>query len=86
MADLPFIGEPGARASYSQAGFNLLGRVLENVTGLTYERAVASLLIEPPGLPNSSFGAGEAHLGQQPRRGPRDLRLGRPRLGALPPR
>ncbi|MGW2201998.1 serine hydrolase domain-containing protein [Streptomyces sp. NPDC001774] len=59
MADLPFIGEPGARASYSQAGFNLLGRVLENVTGLTYERAVASLLIEPLGLPNSFFGTGE---------------------------
>ncbi|MFF5933480.1 serine hydrolase domain-containing protein [Streptomyces sp. NPDC012508] len=59
MADLPFIGEPGGRASYSQAGFNLLGRVLENVTGLTYERAVASLLIEPLGLTNSFFGTDE---------------------------
>ncbi|MFF9915440.1 serine hydrolase domain-containing protein [Streptomyces sp. NPDC013457] len=59
LADLPFIGEPGERASYSQAGFNLLGRVLENVTGLTYARAVASLLIEPLGLTNSFFGTGE---------------------------
>ncbi|MCT4351995.1 beta-lactamase family protein [Streptomyces sp. Je 1-79] len=55
MAELPLIGEPGARASYSQAGFNLLGRVLENVTGLTYERAVASLLTEPLGLSHSFF-------------------------------
>ncbi|MFD7326489.1 serine hydrolase domain-containing protein [Streptomyces sp. NPDC059875] len=59
MADLEFIGEPGARASYSQAGFNLLGRVLENVTGLTYERAIASLLLEPLGLSNSFFGTAD---------------------------
>ncbi|MCX5199574.1 beta-lactamase family protein [Streptomyces sp. NBC_00249] len=60
MAGLPMIGEPGARASYSQAGFNLAGRILENVTGLTYERAVASLVLAPLGLTNSVFGPAEA--------------------------
>ncbi|MFE5486189.1 serine hydrolase domain-containing protein [Streptomyces sp. NPDC056527] len=59
MAELQFVGEPGARASYSQAAFNLLGRVLENVTGLTYERAIASLLVEPLGLSHSFFGTAE---------------------------
>ncbi|MFB7370114.1 serine hydrolase domain-containing protein [Streptomyces sp. NPDC056222] len=59
MAELQFVGEPGARASYSQAAFNLLGRVLESVTGLTYERAIASLLVEPLGLSHSFFGTAE---------------------------
>jgi hypothetical protein len=44
-----------ARASYSQAGYNLAGRVVEKVTGLTYERAVASLVLEPLGLSHSFF-------------------------------
>ncbi|MDX3533995.1 serine hydrolase [Streptomyces sp. MB09-01] len=59
MAELEIIGEPGARASYSQAAYNLLGRVLENVMGLTYEQAIASLLFEPLGLSNSFFGTAD---------------------------
>ncbi|MEU9716834.1 serine hydrolase domain-containing protein [Streptomyces sp. NPDC047976] len=59
LAELELVGEPGARASYSQAAYNLLGRVLENVTGLTYEKAVASLLFEPLGLSNSFFGTAD---------------------------
>ncbi len=49
------IAPPGTRASYSQAGYNLAGRIVEKVTGLTYERAVASLLFEPLGLEHSFF-------------------------------
>ncbi|MFD0353426.1 serine hydrolase domain-containing protein [Streptomyces sp. NPDC127110] len=59
LAELELVGAPGDRASYSQAAYNLLGRVLENVTGLTYERAVASLLFEPLGLSNSFFGTAD---------------------------
>ncbi len=55
MAGLELIGPPGARASYSQAGFNLAGRIVEHVTGLTYERAVASLVLEPLGMAHSFF-------------------------------
>jgi CubicO group peptidase (beta-lactamase class C family) len=55
LADLKQIAPPGARASYSQAGYNLVGRVIEKVTGFTYERAVASLLLEPLGLSHSLF-------------------------------
>jgi CubicO group peptidase (beta-lactamase class C family) len=55
MAELELIASPGARASYSQAGYNLAGRVVEKVTGLGYERAVAALLFEPLGLSHSFF-------------------------------
>ncbi|MCP3804011.1 beta-lactamase family protein [Allokutzneria sp. A3M-2-11 16] len=55
MAELPVIAPPGTRASYSQAGYNLLGRVVENVTGLPFERAVRELVLEPVGLTNTFF-------------------------------
>ena len=53
------IAPPGTRASYSQAGYNLAGRIAEKVTGLTYERAVASLVVEPLGLSHSFFARDE---------------------------
>ncbi|HEX8133960.1 MAG TPA: serine hydrolase domain-containing protein, partial [Actinomycetes bacterium] len=55
MAELDLVAAPGERASYSQAGYNLAGRIVEKVTGLTFERAVASLVLEPLGLANSFF-------------------------------
>ena len=55
LAELDRIAPPGARASYSQAGYNLAGRIIETVTGVTYERAVASLVLEPLGLAHSLF-------------------------------
>jgi CubicO group peptidase (beta-lactamase class C family) len=55
MAELELIAPPGERASYSQAGYNLVGRLIEKVTGLTFERAVASLVLEPLGLQHSFF-------------------------------
>ncbi|RKR91513.1 CubicO group peptidase (beta-lactamase class C family) [Micromonospora pisi] len=55
LADLKLTSPPGTRASYSQAGYNLAGRIIEKVTDLTYEQAVASLLAEPLGLSHSLF-------------------------------
>jgi CubicO group peptidase (beta-lactamase class C family) len=55
LAEVEQIAPPGARASYSQAGYNLAGRIVEKVTGLTYERAVAALVFEPLGLAHSFF-------------------------------
>jgi CubicO group peptidase (beta-lactamase class C family) len=55
LPELEVIAPPGARASYSQAGYSLLGRVIEKVTGLTYERAVATLVFEPLGLSHSFY-------------------------------
>ncbi|MGW1284962.1 serine hydrolase domain-containing protein [Streptomyces sp. NPDC002586] len=52
---LPLIAPRGARASYSQAGYNLAGLVLENVTGLPFEKAVAELVLEPLGLSDTVY-------------------------------
>jgi CubicO group peptidase (beta-lactamase class C family) len=55
LGELDQIAPPGRRASFCQAGFNMAGRILEKVTGMSYERAVASLLFEPLGLAHSFF-------------------------------
>jgi CubicO group peptidase (beta-lactamase class C family) len=55
LAELKLVAAPGTRASYSQAGYDLAGRIIEKVTGLTFEQAVASLILAPLGLSNSYF-------------------------------
>ena len=55
LAELRLIAPPGTRASYSQAGYSLLGRVIEKVLGMPYEKAIASLVSEPLGLSHSLF-------------------------------
>jgi CubicO group peptidase (beta-lactamase class C family) len=50
LADLPQQFAPGTGASYNNAAFVLAGRVLEKVTGETYERALARLVLDPLGL------------------------------------
>jgi CubicO group peptidase (beta-lactamase class C family) len=55
MVDLKQIAPAGIRACYSQAGYDLLGRVIEKVTGKSYEQALTSLILEPLGLTNSFF-------------------------------
>ncbi|WP_037623033.1 serine hydrolase domain-containing protein [Streptomyces aureus] len=60
LHELPLIAPPGTRASYSQAGYNLAGRIVEKVTGLPFEQAMASLLLEPLGLKDTVYGLAEA--------------------------
>ena len=55
LAELELIAPLGARASYSQAGYSLLGRVIEKVAVMPYEKAIASLVFEPLGLSHSFF-------------------------------
>jgi CubicO group peptidase (beta-lactamase class C family) len=55
MTGLPLIAEPGTRFSYSQAGYNLLGRVIEKVTGRPFEQAIADLVLKPAGLEDTVF-------------------------------
>jgi CubicO group peptidase (beta-lactamase class C family) len=57
LAELKLIAPPGTRTSYSQAGYSLLGRVMEKVVGMTYEKTMASLVFEPLGLSHSFFAA-----------------------------
>lgn len=55
MAEVELVARPGARSSYSQAGYDLLGRTIEKVTGQTFEQAVHSLVCEPLGISHSFF-------------------------------
>ena len=50
LADLPQQFAAGTGASYNNAAFVLAGRVVEKVTGETYERALARLIFDPLGL------------------------------------
>ncbi|NUR83878.1 MAG: beta-lactamase family protein [Nonomuraea sp.] len=52
---LPQLFPPGALASYSNAGFRLLGRILEVVCGEPYESVVRRVVLEPLGMDSSFF-------------------------------
>ncbi|MET9022410.1 serine hydrolase [Actinopolymorpha sp. NPDC004070] len=50
LAGLPQQFTPGTDASYNNAAFVLAGRVVEKVTGETFERALARLVLDPLGM------------------------------------
>ena len=50
LADMPLEFEPGSQASYSNAGFLLLGAVIEKVTGEPYDAHIRRTLLEPLGM------------------------------------
>lgn len=52
----------GATFSYNNAGFYLAGRVIELVTGMPFEAAMAELVFRPLGLENSLFDPAEVML------------------------
>ena len=60
MADLPQLVPVGSFVSYSNAGFSLLGRVLEVVSGQPFDLLMQSRLLEPMGLRDSTYWAHEA--------------------------
>lgn len=55
MAGLEQEFPPGASVAYNNASLSLAGRMLEKLTGKTYEQAIKELLFEPLGLGNSFF-------------------------------
>ena len=55
MADLEQVTPLGGPVSYNNASLSLAGRVIEKVTGATYEQALRDLLLTPLGLENSWF-------------------------------
>jgi CubicO group peptidase (beta-lactamase class C family) len=59
LAELDQFAAPGTRTSYSQAGYNLVGRIIEKVTGLTFERAVETLVLRPLGLTDTLYAMDE---------------------------
>ena len=59
MAHLEQITPTGTAWSYNNSALSLAGRVIEAVTGQTYEQAVKTLLFEPLGMTHSFFSAND---------------------------
>jgi CubicO group peptidase (beta-lactamase class C family) len=55
MATIEQVTPLGATVSYNNASLSLAGRVIEKVTGSTYERAISELVLEPLGLTSTWF-------------------------------
>jgi CubicO group peptidase (beta-lactamase class C family) len=55
MAALPQIFPVGEYFSYSNSGVDLLGRVIEVITGQTYEAAATELVLAPLGMTASTY-------------------------------
>jgi CubicO group peptidase (beta-lactamase class C family) len=55
IARLPQLTPPGEVYSYNNIALSLAGRLIEVVTGATYEQAVRALVIDPLGLAHSRF-------------------------------
>lgn len=59
MADLPQLAPLGTHVSYNNAGFNVLGHVIEQVVGRPYEEALREHVLEPLGLRETFFWPGD---------------------------
>lgn len=57
IARQPKVGEPSADWSYSNAGYILLGRIIENVSGEGYFDYVQNHIFAPAGMTDSGFDA-----------------------------
>lgn len=55
----PVLLPPGEAFAYNNAGFYVLGRIVEVVTGLPYPSAVRSMVLDPVGMDHSFFWADE---------------------------
>jgi CubicO group peptidase (beta-lactamase class C family) len=53
MKESPIESAPGERCRYSNAGYGLLGAIIETVTGTSYEEVLASRFFRPLGMTRS---------------------------------
>lgn len=54
LADMPLVYEPGSQWSYS-VGLDLLGRVIEVVSGMPFERFLQQTFFDPCGMRDTAF-------------------------------
>jgi CubicO group peptidase (beta-lactamase class C family) len=59
MERLQQVSPLGETVSYNNASLSVAGRIIEKVTGTTYEQAIRDLLLEPLGLDKTFFFANE---------------------------
>jgi CubicO group peptidase (beta-lactamase class C family) len=55
MADVEQVTPLGAEVSYNNASLSIAGRIIERVTGKTFEQAIKELIFEPLGLDHCFF-------------------------------
>jgi CubicO group peptidase (beta-lactamase class C family) len=60
LVEVPQLFEPGEQFSYNNAGFCVLGRLVEVLRGTTYDRALREHVIAPLGLTHTATGPYEA--------------------------
>jgi CubicO group peptidase (beta-lactamase class C family) len=53
---------PGELISYSNDGYNLLGKIIEKVSGLTYQKYLQDNILTPLGMDNTGFGHPETNV------------------------
>lgn len=57
--DVPASFEPGEGWSYCNTGYNLLGLLIERITGMNYEQYVRTNILEPLGMNDTGFGSSD---------------------------
>ncbi|WP_068075440.1 serine hydrolase domain-containing protein [Novosphingobium lentum] len=63
LAELPLVYEPGTRWSYS-VGLDLMGRVIEVVSGKPFDRFVHDAILAPTGMTSTFFRVPESDVGR----------------------
>jgi CubicO group peptidase (beta-lactamase class C family) len=61
-AKTPLIAEPGTKYQYSNAGINTAGRIIEVVSGMSYEDFLDKRLFGPLGMKDTTFWPSEKQL------------------------
>jgi N-acyl-D-amino-acid deacylase len=56
MLNQPLDFDPGTRFAYSNFGYSVLGRIIEQVTGQSYEATVKKTVLEPMGITKMTLG------------------------------
>lgn len=59
MADIDQVTPLGAEVSYNNASLTLAGYLIEKVTGSSFEQAIQTLLLDPIGMNQTYFSAGD---------------------------
>jgi N-acyl-D-amino-acid deacylase len=52
----PLDFDPGSRFVYSNFGYNVLGRIIERISGTSYEQYIKTNILEPAGITDMSLG------------------------------
>ncbi len=60
----PLQFEPGSKYSYANAGINTAGRIIEVVSGMSYEKFLDTKLFEPLGMKDTTFWPNAKQIGR----------------------